>query len=50
MKRRVPPGGISLTDFRRVIIDAVLKFSERREFKVFFHRRPLCRVILEPMQ
>jgi hypothetical protein len=49
MKRKPPNGGISLTDFRRVIIDAVLKFTERREFKVFFHRRPLCRVILEPL-
>jgi hypothetical protein len=49
MKRKPLNGGISLTDFRKVIIDAVLKFSERREFKVFFHRRPLCRVILEPL-
>jgi hypothetical protein len=49
MKRKPPSGGISLTDFRKVIIEAVLKFSERREFKVFFHKRPLCRVILEPL-
>ena len=38
-----------MTDIRKVIIEAVLKFTERREFKVFFHKRPLCRVILEPL-
>jgi len=49
MKRKLPNGAISLTDFRKIIIEQVLKFTQKREFKVFFHKRPLCRVILEPL-
>ena len=47
--RRLPANATGLTEFRNIICKVLLELNERKEYEVYHHRRPLCRVILEPL-